>query len=173
VAEKKQFATCLVDDLFFGIEVERVQEVTKGLDVTPVPLAPPQVRGLLNLRGQIVTAIDLRCCLQLTERPADESRVHMILDAGEGAVSLLVDDVGGVLEVDEDDFELPPETLRGRSRELIRGAYKLDESLLLVLDTDRILNSVVETAADRRGSIESGEAPKRTETQRGVSWQPV
>ena len=154
MAEKRQFATCLVDDLFFGIEVERVQEVTRGLDVTPVPLAPPHVRGLLNLRGQIVTAIDLRCCLQLTERSAGASRMHMILDTGDGAVSLLVDDVGGVLEVDETDFESPPETLRGPSRELILGAYKLDKGLLLVLDTDRIVNSVVETAVDRRGSPE-------------------
>ncbi len=140
MAERHHFASCLVDDLFFGIEIEKVQEVAVGAEITPVPLSSPLVRGLLNLRGHIVTAIDLRRCLQLSERPADRQPVSLILRTDGAWVCLLVDGVGDVLEVNDDDFEFPPETLRGRSREFIRGAYKLDGSLLLALDTERVLN---------------------------------
>jgi purine-binding chemotaxis protein CheW len=140
VTERKQFSSFFVDGLFFGIEVAKVQEVMGAIYMTPVPLAPPAVRGLINLRGQIVTSIDLRCCLQLNERPADQVPVNLILYTDDGCTSLLVDDVGEVLEVDETTFEPPPETLQGRPRELIRGAYKLDNRLMHVLDVERTLN---------------------------------
>jgi purine-binding chemotaxis protein CheW len=140
VTERKQFSSFFVDGLFFGIEVAKVQEVMGAVYTTPVPLAPPAVRGLINLRGQIVTSIDLRCCLLLSERPAGKVPVHLILYTDDGCTSLLVDDVGEVLEVDETTFELPPETLQGRPRELIRGAYKLDNGLMHVLDVERTLN---------------------------------
>lgn len=135
----QQYSSCFVDDVMVGIQVETVQEVTSGSDLTPVPLAPALVSGLLNLRGQILTAIDLRRCLQLGDRPAGQRPVHIILRTDEGRVSLLVDQVGDVLEVNDDDFEVPPRTLRGRLRELISGAYKLDGRLLLVLDTAAVL----------------------------------
>jgi purine-binding chemotaxis protein CheW len=140
VTERKQFSSFFVDGLFFGIEVAKVQEVMGAVYMTPVPLAPPAVRGLINLRGQIVTSIDLRCCLQLNERPADQVPVNLILYTDDGCTSLLVDDVGEVLEVDETTFEPPPETLQGRPRELIRGAYKLENRLMHVLDVERTLN---------------------------------
>ncbi len=139
MAGTQQYASCFVDDLMVGIKVEAVQEVTSGSDLTPVPLAPALVSGLLNLRGQILTAIDLRRCLQLGDRPADQRPVHIILRTDDGCVSLLVDRIGDVLEADDDDFEVPPRTLRGRLRELVAGAYKLDGRLLLVLDTERAL----------------------------------
>ena len=142
MAQKRQLASCFVDDRLFGIDVATVQEVMSGVDLTPVPLAPPIIGGLLNLRGQIVTAIDLRRCLQLPDRAADQPTVNLILRTDEGCTGVLVDAVGDVLEVDEDDFERPPETLRGRSRELIPGAYKLAGRLLLVLDTDEMLRGI-------------------------------
>src|SRR5438128_7203570 len=95
-----------------------------------VPLAPPVGRGLLNLRGQIVTAIDLRRRLELPERPAEQLPINVVVHTDDGAVSLLVDEIGDVLEVPENLFERPPETLRGAARELIRGAYKLAGRLL-------------------------------------------
>ena len=140
MTERKQFSSFFVDGLFFGIEVAKVQEVMGAVYMTPVPLAPSAVRGLINLRGQIVTSIDLRCCLQLNERPAGQVPVNLILYTDDGCTSLLVDDVGEVLEVDETTFEPPPETLQGRPRELIRGAYKLDNRLMHVLDVERTLN---------------------------------
>ena len=93
----------------------------------------------MNLRGRIVTAIDLRRSLQLADRPADQPPINLILRADGGSIGLQVDAVGDVLDVDEDDFEPPPGTLRGRLRELITGAYKLDRDLLLVLNTERIV----------------------------------
>ncbi len=139
MAEQRQYASCVVGDLLVGIRVEEVQEVTSGAELTPVPLAPPLVSGLLNLRGHIVTAIDLRRSLQAGDRPPDARPVNLILRADDGGVSLLVDQVGDVVEVDNDDFAAPPPTLRGRLRELIAGAYKLDGKLLLVLDTEALL----------------------------------
>ena len=139
MAGTQQYSSCFVDDLLVGIKVEAVQEVTSGSELTPVPLAPALVSGLLNLRGQILTAIDLRRCLQLGDRPADQRPVHIILRTDDGCVSLLVDQVGDVLEVNDEDFEVPPRTLRGRLRDLITGAYKLDGRLLLVLNPVGVL----------------------------------
>jgi purine-binding chemotaxis protein CheW len=141
LAEKQQFSSFFVDDIFFGVEVAKVQEVISGPEITPVPLSPLAVRGLINLRGQIVTVIDLRRCLQLAERPIDQFPVNLIVYTDDGCVSLLVDQIGDVLSVDEDQFENPPATLQGRSRELIRGAYKLEGKLMLVLDTDKVVEA--------------------------------
>ena len=137
-----EFATCYVADQLFGIEVAQVQEVTRGGHLTRLPLAPPPVCGLLNLRGQIVAAIDLRTCLHLGQRADGEPPVHVILKTAAGSVSVLVDRVGDVLAVDESAFEEPPETMSGRIAELVRGAYKLETALLLALDTERLLDQM-------------------------------
>jgi purine-binding chemotaxis protein CheW len=138
-SDERTFASCRVGHLLVGVEVDAVQEVTSTAELTAVPLAPPMVSGLLNLRGQIVTAIDLRRSLQLEERPAGERPITLILRAEAGSIGLLVDTVGDVLNVGEEDFEMPPATLRGQLREMITGAYKLDHGLLLVLNTERIV----------------------------------
>src|SRR5438045_1868720 len=104
--------------------------------MTRVPLAHPVVRGLIKLRGQIVTALHLRRRLDLPDRPADQLPVNVVVQTADGAVSLLVDEIGDVLTVPESVFERPPETLRGKTRDVIRGAYKLDRRLLLVLAMD-------------------------------------
>lgn len=132
-----QFCTFRLDDLLFGIEVDQVQEVIRSLELTSVPLANDVVRGLINLRGQIVTALDLRLRLQLPPRPDDRQPMNIVVRVGGGVLSLLVDEIGDVVDVDEDTFERSPETLEGVARELITGAYKLDGQLLLVLDTER------------------------------------
>jgi purine-binding chemotaxis protein CheW len=137
---RKQFSTFVVDRLLFGVEVEKVQEVIRYQKMTRVPLAPPVVKGLINLRGQIVTAIDLRRRLDLRERATDDLPMNVVVRHEDGAVSLLVDEIGDVLEVEEDSFELPPGTLAGTTRSLINGVYKLKDSLLIALDTDRVLN---------------------------------
>jgi purine-binding chemotaxis protein CheW len=141
-----QYCTFFVDGHFFGLDVLKVQEIIRYQEMTSVPLAPPVVRGLINLRGQIVTAIDLRRRLELRDRSGDELPVNVVVHTDDGAVSLLVDEIGDVLDVPEKAFERPPETLRGTARELILGAYKLKDKLLLILDTDRTVNL---TAAGR------------------------
>ena len=136
----KQFCTFFLNGLYFGVEVLQVQEVLRYQPMTNVPLAPPTVRGLINLRGQIVTALDLRHRLELPERAAESQPMNVVVRSDDGAVSLLVDEIGDVVEISDDVFEHPPETLRGVARELIKGVYKLKDRLLLVLDTERTLN---------------------------------
>ncbi len=140
MATEQQYCTFFADGHYFGLDVLHVQEIIRYQQMTRVPLAPSVVRGLINLRGQIVTAIDLRRRLDLTERPADQLPVNVVVHTDDGAVSLLVDEIGDVLEVSEKAFERPPETLKGATRELIRGAYKLKDRLLLILDAARMVN---------------------------------
>jgi purine-binding chemotaxis protein CheW len=137
MADEHQYCTFYVDGHYFGVDVLKVQEIIRYQEMTHVPLAPPVVRGLINLRGQIVTAIDLRRRLELNDRPVEQLPVNVVVRTDDGAVSLLVDEIGDVLAVPEKLFERPPETLKGTARELIRGAYKLPDRLLLILDPER------------------------------------
>lgn len=139
-AINQQFATFFVDELFFGIEVRRVQEVLRYQEMTPVPSAPDVIEGLINLRGEIVTAINLRRRLGLRPRPDDRRPMNVVVRSGGSAVSLQVDEIADVLQVTDADFEEPPETLEGTARELISGAYKLEDRLLLILDTDKTIH---------------------------------
>jgi len=139
MAESQQFCTFYVDDLFFGINVIRVQEVIKFQNMTQVPLAPKTVEGLINLRGQIVTAIDLRRRLELDDRQDDQEPMNVVVRTDEGAVSFLVDEIGDVLELTPKNLEPPPPTLHGVARDLVTGVYKLDGQLLLILDTEKVM----------------------------------
>ena len=146
----RQFCTFHLGELFLGIEVLEVQEVIRAQTMTRVPLAPRAVRGLINLRGQIVTAIDLRERLGLPPRSDGRDPMHVVVQTEEGAVSLLVDEIGDVLDTDEQHCEAPP-TLAPSARELIRGVYQLPERLLLILDTDRVLE-IEGTSTSREGT---------------------
>jgi purine-binding chemotaxis protein CheW len=134
-----QYCTFHVDNLYLGIAVQQVQEVIRYQAMTKIPLAPRAIQGLINLRGQIVTAIDLRQCLDLPPRPAGQQPMNVVVRDGENAISLLVDSIGDVVEAEESAFEPPPATARPKVRELIRGTYKQTERLLLVLDTERAI----------------------------------
>lgn len=136
MTDSKQFCTFFLNGLFFGVEVLRVQEVIRYQEMTRVPLAPRMIEGLINLRGQIVTAIDLRRRLDLPARAEGDLPMNVVVRSEDGAVSLLVDEIGDVVEIRDDVFERPPETLSGAARELIQGVYKLKERLLLILDTE-------------------------------------
>jgi purine-binding chemotaxis protein CheW len=137
MAQTSQFCTFYLDQLLFGVELQGVQEVIRSLDMTQVPLAPSVVSGLINLRGQIVTAIDLRRRLELQPRPAGALPMNVVVRGEDGAISLLVDEIGDVVEVDEETFEPPPETLRGTVRTMILGVHKLKDRLMHVLDTQK------------------------------------
>lgn len=137
MASSRQFCTFYLESYFFGVELRDVREVLQPLGLTEVPLAPHAVRGLMNLRGQIVMAVDLRRQLGLPERPANQPAMNVIVRSGEDAVSLLVDEIGDVVEASDDSFEPPPETLRGALRSVIRGVHKLEKQLMHVLDTER------------------------------------
>jgi purine-binding chemotaxis protein CheW len=137
VSDTQQYCTFFVADRFFGVDVTRVQEVIRYQEMTRVPLASPVISGLINLRGQIVTALDMRARLGLPQRPADRLPMNVVVRTDDGAVSLLVDEIGDVVEVAESNRESAPETLAPNARELISGVCKLKDRLLLVLDPER------------------------------------
>lgn len=139
-----QFCTFYLDKLLFGVELKTVQEVIRSLEVTQVPLAPQVVSGLINLRGQIVTAVDLRHRLEMEPRPVGVAAMNVVVRSEDGAVSLLVDEIGDVVEVDDSTFERPPETLRGPVRLIITGVHKLNNRLMLVLDTVKACDMTVD-----------------------------
>lgn len=137
----RQYATFFVGDLFLGINVTEVQEVLRYQEMTEVPLAPPVIEGLINLRGQIVTALDMRQRLLLEPRGEGRKPMNMVVCSDDGPVSLLVDEIGDVLEARPEQFELPPENMTPNHRQLIEGVYKLESRLLLVLDREKVLRA--------------------------------
>ncbi len=155
MAQSSQFCTFYLDKLLFGVELKGVQEVIRSLNMTKVPLAPEVVSGLINLRGQIVTAVDLRQRLELEPRSPDTLAMNVVVRSEDGAVSLLVDEIGDVVEVEERTFEPPPETLRGSVRTVILGIHKLDDRLLHVLDIEKAcqMTEVGEPAASGRSVV--------------------
>jgi purine-binding chemotaxis protein CheW len=129
-----QYATFEVADQLFGVTVDAVQEVLSFNEYTSVPLAPAAVGGLFNLRGQVIAAVDLRVQLGLAARSLDGTVMNVILRGDDEPVSLLVDRIGEVIDLDESLFEPPPDTLNGPARELVMGTFKLDGRLMLALN---------------------------------------
>ncbi len=136
-ANSGQYATFLVADLFFGVDVRRVQEVLRCQPMTRVPQSPEVIEGLINLRGQIVTAIDMRRRLGLPPRSGDHDPMNIVVRTEDGPVSLLVDEIGDVIDVEASTWERPPENLGSATREIITAVYKMKDQLLLVLDAER------------------------------------
>jgi purine-binding chemotaxis protein CheW len=153
MASITQLCTFTVDDLLFGVEVTQVQEVIRFQEMTRVPLAPKVVRGLINLRGQIVTAIDLRTALGLGPRGAGDLPMNVVIRGAEGSVSLLVDSIGDVIEVSEDAFESPPSTMNAVQRDVIDAVCKLPGQLLLVLDPERAVSGAAAEGGRARRTV--------------------
>jgi purine-binding chemotaxis protein CheW len=137
VAETQQFCTFYLKDQFFGVPVQQVQEVIRYQPMTRVPLVPHVIRGLINLRGQIVVAVDLRRRFEMEDRTESELPINVVVRTDDGVVSLMVDEIGDVMEVDKASFEIPPETLKGSVRSLIPGVYKLKDRLMHALDVQK------------------------------------
>jgi purine-binding chemotaxis protein CheW len=140
----QQLCTFFVNGLHLGVDVLQVQEVIRAQLMTPVPLADPSVSGLINLRGHIVTAVDLRRRFAMPPRAGDIPPTNVILRTADGAVSLLVDDIGDVMEVGDATLARVPSTITGPTRALISGVHTLDGRLLLVLDPERALDLTLE-----------------------------
>ena len=134
-----QYCTFFLDDDFFGIEVGRVQEILRYQDMTEVPLSAPVIRGLINLRGQIMTAVDLRERIGLPPREEGKRPINVVIRRKDGGVSLLVDSIGDVMSPAEELAESPPENVNPRVRALLQGVYKLEGRLLQILDPDKLM----------------------------------
>jgi purine-binding chemotaxis protein CheW len=140
MARLQQFCTFFVDDLLLAVDVRKIQEVIRYQEMTRVPTAPAMIRGLVNLRGQIVTAIDLRCRLELSPPPEDWLPMNVVIRTDDISVSLLVDTIGDVLELDEDEFEPSPETIPSVIRDVLVGMHLRRDQLLLILDPDHVVS---------------------------------
>ncbi|MBZ5736159.1 chemotaxis protein CheW [Nocardioides sp. TRM66260-LWL] len=145
----RQYCTFWVDGLFFGLDVEWVQEVLRYQQMTVVPCAPESVLGLINLRGQIVTALDLRCRLGLPPRADGVLPMNVIVRSRGEVVSLLVDDIGEVIDTDARDLQPTPANLPTTVQDAVLGVMPLAGAILLVLDADRAVD--VSTLADSTG----------------------
>ena len=135
--ETRQFCTFYLDRLLFGVESQKILEVVTYRPLRPVPLAPAAVSGLMNLRGKVVVALELRRQLEMPERPPNLLPVCLVVSAAAETVCLLADEVGNVVDVEDRTFEASPETLSRRVRSVIRGVHKLEHELMHVLDTDQ------------------------------------
>lgn len=134
-----QFCTFYLGRDLFGVAVLEVQEVVRQHEITNVPLAPSVVRGLINLRGNIVSMIDMRRLLKLAPLQDESQSINIITRVGGGLVSLLVDQIGDVIEAPDDRFEPVPPTLGSEARHIITKVCKLPEHLLMILNPDRIV----------------------------------
>jgi len=147
VAEKKgvslektiPIVTFYLGDYLFGIYAEKVMEINKDLDVTPVPLAPSYVSGIMNLRGQIITVIDL--AKKINFKVETKPRLNLIVRHQDEAVSLLIERISDILEVPKDKLEEPPEKLEGFDKEYVDKIYQLPDSLLAIIKVEKIFEN--------------------------------
>lgn len=142
-----EFVTVTIADQLFGIHVHCVRDVLGPQPINKIPLAPRDVAGALNLRGRIVTAIDVRERLGLPRRAPEDRGMSVVVEHGVELYSLLIDNVGEVLDLPAHDFERNPTNVDPHWRDVTSGIYQLDERLMLVLDIDRLLEFSASEAA--------------------------
>jgi purine-binding chemotaxis protein CheW len=145
--DNRQYVSITIDGQSFGIPVLIVHDVLGPQRITRIPLAPPEVAGSLNLRGRIVTAIDVRLRLGLERRPPDMPGMSVVVEHAGESYSLMVDTVGEVLSLPTSEFERNPPTLDARWREVSLGIFRLNEELLVILDVERLLDFTRNEAA--------------------------
>jgi len=137
--QKEDFVTFFIEDQLFGIPVLQVQDILTPDSIASIPLAPPEVAGSINLRGRIVTVIDVRTRLGLTGKDEDHMGMGVTVEHQNDLYTFLVDKVGEVLSMQPDQFEKNPNTLDPLWRDFAIGVYRLDGQLMVVLDVERLL----------------------------------
>lgn len=137
--DEQQLVTMTVDNQMFGIPILKVQDIVEPDQITPVPLAPGAIAGVLNLRGRIVTVIDLRACLGAPQLEDDDKQMSVTVEYKGDLYTLLVDSIGDVRSMPRKSFDKPPATLDASLRQVCAGIYRLEEDLLVVLDVERTL----------------------------------
>lgn len=135
----KQYCGFKVGEDTFAISVLNIQEILRDQGLTSIPKAPKVIKGLINLRGQIVTAVSLRLLFGLEESTSN-SQMNIIVQHEEDLYSIVVDEVLDVITVDNSTYEPTPDNIDKKIREFISGVHKLDNNLLIVLDFHRVLN---------------------------------
>jgi purine-binding chemotaxis protein CheW len=135
-----QFSTFWVDERLYGVNIQMVQEITKSMNVTDVPLAPNYIKGLINLRGQIATAVGLKELFELPTTVTENGKINVVCKSDSYLISLVVDEVGDVLELEDQQFEMTPETVSPKVSRFMTGVYKLPNNLLSVIDIKKIID---------------------------------
>jgi len=135
-AGEVEFVTFYVGDLLIGIDIHNVEEINRQVDVTPVPQAPPHVRGVINLRGEVVTVVDLRKVLEMGRTEINQYTRTVVVNSGNEEIGMLVDRVADVVLARADQIDTPPANISGVDGQFFKGVYKLDKTLLIVLDVD-------------------------------------
>lgn len=138
--ETNQFSTFWIDNKLYGVDIKMVQEITKSMSMTTVPLAPDYIKGLINLRGQISTAIGLRELLKIPNRDISHGEINVVCKDDSYLLSLIADEVGDVLELENSMFESTPETLSRDVSKFMNGVYKLQDGILSILDIKKIIS---------------------------------
>lgn len=141
--DKEQLVTMMIEDQMFGVPILQVQDIVESRLITPVPLAPSAIAGVMNLRGRIVTVINLRRCLGVSENPEGNRGMGITVEYHGDLYTLLVDSIGDVRDLPRRDYEKPPATLDEKLRRLSTGVYRLPEDLLVVLDIERVLDTEI------------------------------
>lgn len=141
-AMSEDFLTFIVDGQSFGIPVLQVQDVLSEQPVTKIPLSSPEVEGSLNLRGRIVTAINVRECLSISKRDSDKSNMSVVVEHNDELFSLIIDSVGEVLRLTKTDFEKNPGTLDPAWKDLSAGIFQLKDDLLIIMDVSKLLENI-------------------------------
>jgi purine-binding chemotaxis protein CheW len=138
----RQFCTFFLNQIHFGVPIHQVQEIIRQQTPTRVPLAESDVCGLINLRGQIITVVNLKRRLEMPQVIPDDlldtAQYNIVIRANDDVISLEIDRLDDILELSDDDFELPPATFHGTLRPFLQGAYKLANGFLLVLDPAKV-----------------------------------
>lgn len=146
-SETTEFVTVYIADQLFGIPVELIHDVFQPEAITVVPLSGPEIGGVLNLRGKIVTAIDVRHRLGLESRDRTQKSMAVGIEKNGESYGILIDRVGEVLRLSNDTFERNPANLDSRWRDFSKGVYRLENELLVILDVELVLNVDSEVVA--------------------------
>jgi purine-binding chemotaxis protein CheW len=141
-ANSKEFLIIHIGTQKFGIPVLQIQDVLGPQSITPIPLAPKGVAGALNLRGRIVTTIDVRETLNLKNKCENSRNMSVVVEHEQELYSLVIDNVGDVLDLDDGLYESNPPTLESKLKEVSSGIYRLEQELLIILDVSKLLESV-------------------------------
>ena len=134
-----ELATFLVGDALCGMDILKIQEINKLIDMTSVPQAPDYVLGILNLRGQIITSIDLSKKLGLGETNLSKDPRNIIVNSKGEHIGLLVKRISDVVQANTDKFESPPSNMGGIQGEYFTGVYKTTDKLIGILDVEKVL----------------------------------
>ncbi len=142
-----EYVTATIGWQLFGLPISRVQDVFMPERLTPVPLSASEISGILNLRGRIVTVIDMRCRLGVPKREKDRPSMAIGIECRGESYGLLIDDIGEVTKLPDSSREANPVNLDARLREVSAGVYRLDAQLLVILDVERVLQVAPEIKA--------------------------